>query len=167
MSSWGRAITWQLPLGDAAMTFYTRVHLLKASTAQKQHVETGRKDGCLPISWQVTQFNLLAFSIVISTPREDLEKKKKVFFSLNPLLHALLPCLFIGNVVFVFIKVKITFMFISNKNNDYTEVWLYWQSWKVKDQCFKNAVLVYKPQHCPFGCPLTIHSFAFSLMYIH
>lgn len=151
MLSWGRAITWQPALGSAAMTFYTRVRLLKASTAQKHHVETGRKDGCLPISWQVTQFNLLAFSIIISTPRKDIYKKKEVFFSLNPLLHLLLPCLFTGKVVFVLIKTKTTYMFISNKNNDYTEVWLYWQSWEVKDECFKNAVLVYKQKRCPLA----------------
>lgn len=58
-------------LGDAVMTFYTTVHLLNPSTAQKQHVAAGTKDGCLPISWQVTQNNLLALSTIISMPRQD------------------------------------------------------------------------------------------------
>ena len=77
LSSWGRAITWQPLLGDAVMTFYTTVHLLNPSTAQKQHVVAGTKDGCLPVSWQVTQNNLLALSKIISTPRQD--EKKQVF----------------------------------------------------------------------------------------
>lgn len=78
MSSWGRDITWQPLLGKAAMTFYTTLHLLNPSTAQKQHVGAGRKDGCSPISWQVTQFNLIALSIIISILSDRM--KKKVFF---------------------------------------------------------------------------------------
>lgn len=127
MSSWGTAITWHPPLGNAAMTFYRTVHLLNPSTAQKQSVEAGRKDGCLPVSWQVTQFNL-ALKKIISTPRQD-ERKGCCFFPLSPLLHLLVLCLFLGKVGSVFIKAKITYMFISNKNNiDCTEVQLQCQT---------------------------------------
>lgn len=138
LSSWGRTITWQSPFGDAAMTFYTTVHLLNPSIAQKQHVVTGKKDGCLPVSWQVTQFNLSALSTIISIPRQD-ERKKKKKFSLNPLLHLFPPCLFMGKAGFVLTKSNIAYMLILGKNNiGHAEVWEYWPKLRGQGSMFQE-----------------------------
>lgn len=111
---------------------YTTAHLLSLSTSQKQHVRAGRKDGCLPISWQGTQFNLLALSTIISTSRQG-EKNK---FPLSPLLQLFLLCLFTGKIGFVLMKAKRTYMLISNKNTYHTEVSLYWSKMRSQGQMF-------------------------------
>lgn len=72
--------------GDAAMTFYTTVHLWNPSIAQKQGEVAGGRDGYLPVSGRVTQFNLLALSTIISTPRQDEKKNKFSVKSMAPFI---------------------------------------------------------------------------------
>lgn len=116
--------------GDAAMTFYTTVHLWNPSIAQKQGEVAGGRDGYLPVSGRVTQFNLLALSTIISTPRQD---EKRTSSLLSPWLHLFLLYLFTGQVSFVFIKAKAPYMLTSKKNDiGYTEVWL--QELKLRGQ---------------------------------